>query len=245
MTSTKVSARSNLVPLSSCRTQTPGRQANFTLAISNRFDALSLPDDDVQVLYSGIVPTVQNATEEVVGKPHLPLGICQIRGPCPSMQCGQVLIPTETHHSLKTMVTLCHDICKAHEEDDCNYLTRQIAELELADRQNAPKGMWKIIGEIQHSFQGQHPKQTCYQLKARPNWRMEEVLCETPQHTPCFLNYGHSPNGSRSSRSKLVTTVAQKVKWQSKASRTQKLLVLTLLCELKPSSIVAKDCSTS
>lgn len=121
MTSTKVSPRSNLFPWSSCRTQTPGRQANFTLAISNRFDALSLPDD-VQVLYSGIVSTIQNATEEVVGKPHSPLGIYQIRGPCPPMQCGQVLIPIETHHSLKTMVTLCHEVCEAHEEDDHNYL---------------------------------------------------------------------------------------------------------------------------
>ena len=31
--------------------------------------SLSLPDDDVQVLYSGIVSTVQNAAEEVVRKP--------------------------------------------------------------------------------------------------------------------------------------------------------------------------------
>ena len=44
---------------------------------------------------------------------------------------------------------------------------------------------------------------------------------------------------------KLVTTLVQKVKCQSKASWTRKLLELTLLCELKPSSMVAKDCSTS
>ena len=55
-------------------------------------------------------------------------------------------MPTETHHSLKTMVTLCDEVCEAHEEDDHNYLARQIAELELADRQNAPKEVWKIIG---------------------------------------------------------------------------------------------------
>ena len=68
MTSTK-SPRSNLTPLSSCMTQTPGRQADFALAISHCFDALSLPDRDVQVLYSGIVSTVQNAAKEVVRKP--------------------------------------------------------------------------------------------------------------------------------------------------------------------------------
>lgn len=50
-------------------TQTPGRQADFAVAISNRFDAPSLPDDDVQVLYSGIVSSAQNAAEEVPGKP--------------------------------------------------------------------------------------------------------------------------------------------------------------------------------
>lgn len=69
MTSTK-SPRSNLTPLSSCMTQTPGWQADFALAISHCFDALSLPDGDVQVLYSGIVSTVQNAAEEVVRSTH-------------------------------------------------------------------------------------------------------------------------------------------------------------------------------
>ena len=68
MTSTK-SPRGNLTPLSSCMTQTPGRQTVFALAISHCFDALSLPDDDAQVLYLGIVSTVQNATEEVVREP--------------------------------------------------------------------------------------------------------------------------------------------------------------------------------
>ena len=50
-------------------TQTSGRQPDFALAISHCFDALSLPDDDVQVLYSGIFSTVQNVAEEVVRKP--------------------------------------------------------------------------------------------------------------------------------------------------------------------------------
>ena len=113
------------------------------------------------------------------------------------MQCGQGSIPTEMHCSLKTtMVVICHEVWEACEEDDRNYLARQILELELADRQNAPKGMWKIVGEIQPSFRGPSTKP---QLKARPNGRMEEVLCETPQHTSCFFNCGHSHNGNRSS----------------------------------------------
>ena len=49
--------------------QTLGLQANFALAVSNRFDALSLPDDDVQVLYFDIVSTIQTAAEEVAVKP--------------------------------------------------------------------------------------------------------------------------------------------------------------------------------
>ena len=127
---------------------------------------------------------------------YSPWGICQIRGPCPPMQCGQASIPTEMHRSLKiTMVALCHEVCEACDKDDHNYLARQILELELADRQNAPKGMWKIVGEIQPNFQGPSTKP---QLKTRPKRRMEEVLCETPQHTSCFFNCGHSPNGNRS-----------------------------------------------
>ena len=53
-----------------------------------------------------------------------------------------------------------------------------------------------IVGEIQPSYRGPSTKP---QLKARPNGRMEEVLCETPQHTSCFFNCGHSHNGNRSS----------------------------------------------
>lgn len=59
------------------------------------------------------------------------------------------------HRSLKTtMVALCQEVCEAYEEDDRNYLARKITELGLADRQNAPKAVWEIIGEIQPSFQG-------------------------------------------------------------------------------------------
>ena len=97
----------------------------------------------------------------------------------------QASIPTEMQHSLKTtMVALCQEVCKVYEEDDHNYLARQIAELELADRQNAPKGMWKIIGEIQPSFQGPGPKRTCYQLKERPNGRMEEYFAKLLNSPP-------------------------------------------------------------
>ena len=53
---------------------------------------------------------------------------------------------------------------------------------------------------------------------------MEELLRESPQRTPYYFNRGHSSSRSRSSQSKLVTTLVQKVKRQSKESqKPQKL----------------------
>ena len=58
------SPRSNLTPLSSCITQTPGRQANF--ALRSLFLTMTFK---FFTLFFYIVSTVQNAAEEVVRKP--------------------------------------------------------------------------------------------------------------------------------------------------------------------------------
>ena len=156
------------------------------------------------------------------------------------MKCGQASIPTEMHRSLKTtMVALCQEVCEAYEEDDRNYLARKITELGLADRQNAPKAVWEIIGEIQPSFQGPSSKP---QLKARPNGRMEDVLCETPQHTSngnrsCNKNWWlHSyrrssgnpkPQGLKSSRYSLCyVSWSHEVWWRKTAWQASTLLNL-------------------
>lgn len=156
------------------------------------------------------------------------------------MKCGQASIPTEMHRSLKTtMVALCQEVCEAYEEDDRNYLARKITELGLADWQNAPKAVWEIIGEIQPSFQGPSSKP---QLKARPNGRMEEVLCETPQHTSdgnrsCNQNWWlHSyrrssgnpkPQGLKSSRYSLCyVSWSHEVWWRKTAWQASTLLNL-------------------
>ena len=44
-----------------------------------------------------------------------------------------------TAYSKQLWCALCQKVSEAYEEDDRNNLARQIAELKLADRQNAPK----------------------------------------------------------------------------------------------------------
>ena len=52
-----------------------------------------------------------------------------------------------TAYSKQLWCALCQKVSEAYEEDDRNNLARQIAELKLADRQNAPKTAWKNNGE--------------------------------------------------------------------------------------------------
>ena len=52
-----------------------------------------------------------------------------------------------TAYSKQRWCALCQKVSEAYEEDDRNF-ARQIAELKLADQQNAPKTAWKTMERI-------------------------------------------------------------------------------------------------
>lgn len=74
-------------------------------------------------------------------------------GPCPDLvrhhnAANLRYLQKRTAYSKQRWGALCQKVSEAYEEDDRNNLVRQIAELKLADRQNAPKRTWKNVGEI-------------------------------------------------------------------------------------------------
>ena len=74
-------------------------------------------------------------------------------GPCPDLvrhhnAAKLRYLQKRKAYSKQQWRALCQKVSEAYEEDDRNDLARQIAELKLADRQNAPKTTWKNNGEI-------------------------------------------------------------------------------------------------
>ena len=168
------------------------KRREFSLKITNKFEALQLETRTTQDHYDAITSNVVKTAESVLGERKKQKKKAWVSDNTLTLLSRRNSAKRKYQHGkTPALRKKWRDLAKAvqlsYEEDDMRYLQRQVDELKKADRSNNPRKTWRIINEIS----GKTHLNPASQVKA-PDGRIiettEELMSEWRDYFHSLLN---------------------------------------------------------